>query len=70
MSATDSSSRQALEVGESFLGHVAAVVIGVILVVVGLALGVTMIMLPVGFVLGIAGILLIVWGVFERRQKA
>ena len=47
---------------EQILGHVAAVVIGFILMVVGLGLGVTMIMLPVGLVVGLVGVGLFVWG--------
>jgi len=31
-----------------FLGHVAAVVLGFVLIIVGLAMGVTMVLLPAG----------------------
>lgn len=55
-----------LEQSSNVLGHVAAIVIGFILMVVGLALGVTMVLLPVGFVVGIAGVLLFVGGLFNR----
>ena len=37
------------------LGHAAAIVLGFVLIVVGLALGVTMIMLPVGVVVAMLG---------------
>ena len=37
----------------NILGHVAAVSLGLVLMVVGLAMGVTMIMLPVGVVVGL-----------------
>jgi hypothetical protein len=36
-----------------FLEHTAAIVVGLILMIVGLGLGVTMIMLPVGIVIGL-----------------
>jgi hypothetical protein len=36
--------------------HIAAVVVGFVMMVVGLALGVTMIMLPVGLVIGLLGV--------------
>lgn len=52
-----------------FLEHAAAVVVGFILMVVGLALGVTMIMLPVGIVIGLLGVLLFVGGLFARIDK-
>lgn len=51
---------------ESVLGHVLAVVIGFVMMIVGLALGVTMIMLPVGVVVGLAGAALFVGGLFAH----
>ena len=45
-----------LHKAESLLGHIAAVIIGFVMMVVGLGLGVTMIMLPVGLVVGLAGV--------------
>jgi hypothetical protein len=53
-----------------FLEHAAAVVLGVVLMVVGLALGVTMIMLPVGVVVGLIGVLLVVGGLFARLDQS
>jgi hypothetical protein len=52
-----------------FLEHAAAVIVGFIFMVVGLALGVTMIMLPVGIVLGLLGVLLFVGGLFARIDQ-
>jgi hypothetical protein len=52
-----------------FLEHAAAVVLGLVLIIVGLGLGVTMIMLPVGVVVGLAGVLLVVGGLFARIDK-
>ena len=54
--------RKWLEIAETILGHVAAVVLGFILMVVGLGLGVTMVMLPVGLVVGLLGAVMFVWG--------
>jgi hypothetical protein len=51
---------------ENIVGHVAAVVIGFVMMVVGLGLGVTMIMLPVGVVVGLAGAAIFVGGLFAR----
>jgi archaellum biogenesis protein FlaJ (TadC family) len=51
---------------ESVLGHVAAVIIGFIMMVIGLALGVTMVMLPVGLVIGLIGVAMVVGGLFAR----
>ncbi len=54
--------RAFLEKGERVVGHIAAVFLGFVLMVVGLGLGVTMIMLPVGLPVGLLGVLLFVWG--------
>jgi hypothetical protein len=44
--------------------HVVALVVGVILMVVGLAFGVTVVLLPVGIPVGLAGLLLFLWGLY------
>jgi hypothetical protein len=49
-----------------FVEHAAAVIIGFVMMVVGLALGVTMIMLPVGVVVGLIGVALFVGGLFAH----
>ena len=49
-----------------FLEHAAAVVVGLIMMIVGLGLGVTMIMLPVGITIGLLGVALLVGGLFAR----
>jgi hypothetical protein len=51
---------------ESVLGHIAAVIIGFVMMVVGLGLGVTMIMLPVGIVVGLLGAAIFIGGLFAR----
>ena len=53
-----------------FLEHAAAVVIGLIMMVVGLGLGVTMIMLPVGITIGLLGMAILVGGLFARIDGA
>lgn len=53
-----------LQATENVLGHLAAIVVGFVMMVVGLALGVTMIMLPVGLVVGLVGVALFVTGLF------
>ena len=51
------------------LGHVAAVLVGFVLMVIGLALGVTMIMLPVGLAVGLLGLLAFVWGLVGHLEN-
>ncbi len=52
-----------------FFEHALAVVIGFVMMVVGLALGVTMIMLPVGLVIGLLGVAIFVGGLFARIEN-
>jgi hypothetical protein len=54
----------------TFFEHAAVIALGVVLMVFGLALGVTMIMLPVGVVVGLTGVLLVVGGLFARITPA
>jgi hypothetical protein len=55
------------------LGHVIAVVVGLVLMIGGVALGVTVVALPLGIAVGFAGLLLALWGLFgwsEERKSA
>ncbi len=54
------------DIGVQVLEHAATVFLGFVLIIVGLALGVTMIMLPVGLPLGLIGVLLVIAGLFVR----
>ena len=58
------SDRHLVETGGRFLGHSIAVLAGLVLVIIGLGMGVTMVLLPIGLPLGLAGILLCVWGLY------
>jgi hypothetical protein len=49
-----------------FFEHAAAVVIGLLMMVIGLAMGVTMVMLPIGLVIGLLGVAVFVGGLFAR----
>ena len=61
-----SSLKHLLTMTGHFLGHVAAVVLGFVLIIVGMAMGVTMVLLPAGIVIGLLGVALVVGGVFAR----
>jgi hypothetical protein len=54
---------------ESVLGHIAALVVGFALMVLGLGLGVTMIMLPVGLVVGLIGAAIFAGGLFAHPLR-
>jgi hypothetical protein len=51
---------------ENVLGHIAAIIVGFVMMVVGLGLGVTLVMLPVGLVVGLLGAAIFVGGLFAR----
>jgi hypothetical protein len=52
-----------------FIGHVVAIVAGLILMIVGVGMGVTMLLLPFGIPLGLLGLGLFLWGVFGRAGE-
>lgn len=66
MSSVPAPLHHAWDIGVRVLEHAATVLLGFVLIVVGLALGVTMIMLPVGVPLGLIGVLLVIGGLFVR----
>jgi hypothetical protein len=71
MTGTQAWWRQWVGTVETILGHVAAIVVGFIMMILGLGLGVTMIMLPVGLVVGLIGVALFISGwVSWSDQKA
>jgi hypothetical protein len=43
--------------------HVVALVVGLFLMVVGVAMGVSVVLLPLGIPLGLAGLLAFLWGI-------
>jgi len=52
----------------SFFEHALFVLAGFVLMVVGLAMGVTMVMLPAGLVIGLLGFAMFVGGLFARMS--
>lgn len=54
---------------ENTLGHAAAVVVGLVMMVMGLGLGVTLVMLPVGLVIGFLGLAIFLGGLFARIDQ-
>lgn len=57
---------RAIKAAESFLAHATAVGVGFVLMVVGLAMGVTVVMLPFGIVIGLVGVAIFVAGLFAH----
>lgn len=58
--------------GESVLLHVVAIVLGLVMMIAGIGMGVTIMLLPVALPLGLVGLGIFIWGVTRdkaRRRK-
>jgi hypothetical protein len=51
------------------IGHSLALILGLLLLMVALAMGVSLVLLPGGLVVGLAGFLFIVWGLYTNPQS-
>ena len=60
--------REALSVVVWFLEHAAVAVLGLIMMIVGIGLSLTIIMLPVGIIIGLLGVAVFVGGMFCRIE--
>ena len=52
-----------------FFEHAIAIIVGLVMMIVGLGLGVTMIMLPVGLVVGLLGVAVLLGGIFAHIDE-
>ena len=50
------------------MGHVLAVAAGVVLMIAGVGMGVTIVLLPLGIPVGFAGLGVFLWGLFGRSH--
>jgi hypothetical protein len=69
MKADHASGRRLLVMGERFIGHTLAVLVGFALMILGVGMGVTMVLLPVGIPVGLFGLFLFVWGLYSRTPR-
>jgi hypothetical protein len=69
MSEQESRGRVFARQAGSFFGHVAAIIVGLIVMVVGVAMGVTIVLLPVGLAIGLGGLLLFGWGLLGYTRS-
>jgi hypothetical protein len=54
---------------DSLAFHLVAIIAGLVMMVLGLGLGVTMVLLPIGLVLGLAGLGVLIWGLTPGWRK-
>lgn len=68
----NASTGRIVSTGTWFVGHAAAVAVGLLMMVSGVGMGVTMVLAPWGIPLGLAGLALFVWGLsgYARRAPA
>jgi len=57
------------KIGSKIAGHVLAVIVGLILIMIGLLLSVPMVGLPIGFPIGLFGVLICLWGLFGTTTQ-
>ncbi len=70
MNALHSVSQDLAKGAGRFMAHFLSLVAGLILIVVGIAMGVTIAMLPIGITLGFLGLALFMWGLFGWQEES
>jgi hypothetical protein len=69
MTEENSSNREVTNGPASLLGHVTAIAAGLIIMIVGLAMGVSLVLLPIGIPVGLVGLALLIWGLFGAPRS-
>jgi hypothetical protein len=68
MSEQESAGRELARGAGRLAVHVAAIVAGLVLMIVGLGMGVSLVLLPFGIPVGLAGLFVFLWGLFGRSE--
>jgi hypothetical protein len=61
--------RHLIQSGERFVGHVAAIVVGLVLMIIGIGMGVTIVLVPLAIPVGIAGLVLFMGGMTTHARR-
>ena len=69
MTEHESAGRELAKGAGLFLGHILAIVAGLVLMVAGLAMGVSLVLLPIGIPVGLVGLGVFLWGLFGRTEE-
>jgi hypothetical protein len=69
MTEDNSSNREVTNGPALLLGHVTAIAAGLIIMIVGLAMGVSLVLLPIGIPVGLVGLALFIWGLFGAPRN-
>jgi hypothetical protein len=68
MNAHPSAGQELVKGTGRFVAHAVAIVVGMIFMVTGIAMGVTIAMLPIGIPLGFVGLAVFFWGLFGKTE--
>ncbi len=71
MNRQHSTTRDAFQTGGQIAGHMVAMILGFMMMLVGMGMGVTMVLLPLGLPIGLIGFIMFIWGMTAqvRRQN-
>jgi len=69
MTGHESTRQEVVRAAGRFVGHVIAILAGLALMVVGLAMGVSVVALPAGIPVGLVGLFVFLWGLFGWSQQ-
>jgi hypothetical protein len=64
----ESSGQELAKGAERVAAHAAATVVGLILMILGLGMGVSIVLLPLGIAVGLVGLAVVFWGLFARAE--
>ena len=51
------------------IGHAVAVILGLVLIVIGAGMGVSLVLLPLGVPVGLIGVAIVLWGAFGWEEE-
>lgn len=68
MKANGFSARGVAGAGGRFLGHAAAMIVGLALIVAGIGMGVSVVLLPIGVPVSLAGLGVFLWGAVGKAR--
>ena len=68
MTEQKSTSQELVRAAGRGLVHLGAIVVGFIMMIMGVAMGVTVVMLPAGIAVGIAGLFVFLWRILGRAN--
>ncbi len=54
---------------EGIAFHLAAIIVGLVMMATGLGLSVTMVLLPIGLPLGLVGLVVLIWGLTPGLRR-